>query len=336
MSRPKVLLTNPIDPCGTQIIESAADIVLAPDAKHETLYRLVADADVLVVRAFLPADLLEHPNRLRGIVRHGVGLDMIPMEAANAHAMPVANVPGSNAEAVAEYAITSFLLLVRQIHKMDQELRTLDWTTSRNRADAATELFGKTLGVVGVGSVGRRVAEICHLAFGMRVLGHQRRLDALPEYVAGVSVDELFRESDFIFLSCPLTPETRHLVNKERIGLMKPTAFIVNAARGPVIDDGALVAALREKRIGGAALDVYDEHPVRRDHPLLELENVVLTPHAAGLTQESMRRMSQGAAEEVLRLLAGERPQSLVNPEIWERHIAHRRGAPTDLPRKTP
>jgi D-3-phosphoglycerate dehydrogenase / 2-oxoglutarate reductase len=320
--RPKVLLTNRIDPSGERIIESVADIVLAQDTKPETLYRMVTDADVLVVRAYLPGDLFEHPNRLRGIVRHGVGLDMIPMEAANAHAIPVANVPGSNAEAVAEYAIASFLLLLRHIHKMDRELRTLDWATSRKRADTATELFGKTVGIVGVGSVGERVAEICHTAFRMRVLGYQRRLDALPGYVEGVALDKLFQESDLIFLSCPLTPETRHLVNQQRLSLMKSSAFIINAARGPVIDEDALVAALRERRIGGAALDVYDVQPLPRDHPLLELDNVVLTPHAAGITQESMWRMSQGAAQEVLRLLAGEKPHNFVNPEVWERHLA--------------
>jgi D-3-phosphoglycerate dehydrogenase len=322
MTRPKVLLTNPIDQSGVRLIEPAADIVLAPDTKPETFYRLIADADVLVVRAYLPVDLFEHKNRLRGIVRHGVGLDMIPIEAATTHAIPVANVPGSNAEAVAEYAIVSFLLLARHIHKMDRELRILDWATSRSRAETATELFGKTVGIVGIGSVGERVAEICHTAFSMRVLGYQRRLDALPEYIKGIAVDELFHESDFIFLSCPLTPETRHLVNEQRIGLMKPTAFIINAARGPVIDENALVPALRGRHIGGAALDVFDEQPLRRNHPFLELDNVVVTPHAAGITQESMRRMSQGAAQEVLRLLAGEKPQNLVNPEVWERHVA--------------
>ena len=205
---------------------------------------------------------------------------------------------------------------------MDREPRTLDWTTSRQRADTATELPGKTVGVVGVGAIGARVAEICHLAFRMRVLGHQRRLDTLPGYVEGVPLEKLFRESDFIFLSCPLTAETRNLVNEERIGMMKPTACIVNVARGPIIDENALVAALRARRIGGAALDVYHVQPLPRDHPLLGLENVVLTPHAAGLTRESMARMSQGAAQEVLRLLAGEKPQNLVNPEVWERHMA--------------
>lgn len=326
MARPKVLFNNRIESSGEQIIGQVADIVIAPDAKAQTLRRMIGDADVLVVRSHhLPAGILDRPHRLRGIVRHGVGVDLIPMEAATAQAIPVANVPSVNAEAVAEYCISSMLLLARRVHRLDRELRVADWNTSRQHADHATELFGRTVGIVGVGNIGRRVAEICHAGFNMRVLGNQRRLDVLPAFVVGVDIDTLFVESDFIVLNCPLTAETRNLVNASRIRLMKQSAVIINASRGPVIDETVLVDALRSKRIAGAALDVYCELPLRRDHPLLELDNVILTPHAAGITQESMRRLSQGAAREVLRLLADERPLNLVNPEIWERHIANRR-----------
>ena len=327
MARPKVLLTNPIDPSGAHIIGEVADVVVAPDAKPETLCRMVADADVLVVRSHLPADTFARPHRLRGVVRHGVGLDMIPMEAATAQAIPVANVPAVNAEAVAEYCISGMLLLTRRMHRLDRDLRATDWSASRKLTDDATELFGRTVGIVGVGNVGRRVAEICHAGFRMRVLGTQRRLGALPDFVTGVDVDTLFRESDFIVLNCPLTPETTNLVDASRIALMKRTAFIVNASRGQVINEDVLVAALRVRRIAGAVLDVYREQPLRCDHPFLALDNVILTPHAAGITQESMRRMSEGAAQEVVRLLAGERPVNLVNPEVWDKHIERERGA---------
>lgn len=329
MTRPRVLLTNPIDPSGDRIIEEVADIVTAPDATADTLRRMISDADALVVRAHLPADIFDQPHRLRGVVRHGVGLDMIPMEAAARHAIPVANVPAVNAEAVAEYCISGMLLLVRRMHRLDRDLRAIDWNTSRKLSDHATELFGRTVGIIGVGNVGRRVAEICHAGFRMRVLGNQRHFDTLPDFVKGVDVDTLFRESDFIVLNCPLTPETRNLVSAARIDLMKRNACIVNASRGQVIDEQALVGALRDRRIAGAVLDVYCEQPLRRDHPLLALENVVLTPHAAGITQESMQRMSEGAAQEIVRLLAGERPVNLCNPEIWDQYAARRR-APTE------
>lgn len=321
MALPKVLLTNPIDPIGDRILERVAEIVRAPDAKPETLNAMVRDADILVVRAFLPKDIFEQPNRLRGVVRHGVGLDMIPMEAATAHAIPVANVPGSNAEAVAEYAVMGMLLIARQAHKMDRDLRAVDWNAGRAHADASTELFGRTLGVIGMGDVGRRAAEICSRGFRMRVLGTPSRRKELPAYVESADLGKIFRESDFILLSCPLTAETKHLVNGARLAAMKPTAALINAARGPVIDEMALVDALSAKRIRGAVLDVYEQQPLRRDHPLLKLDNVILSPHAAGLTDESVKRMSQGAAEEAVRLLAWEKPVSLCNPEIWDKHL---------------
>ena len=321
MALPKVLLTNPIDPIGDRILERVAEIVRAPDAKPETLNAMVRDADILLVRAFLPKDIFEQPNHLRGVVRHGVGLDMIPMESATAHGIPVANVPGSNAEAVAEYAVMGMLLIARQAHKMDRDLRVLDWNTGRAHADASTELFGRTLGVIGMGDVGRRAAEICSLGFRMRILGTPSRRKALPAYVEGAALDAIFRESDFILLSCPLTGETKHLVNGARLAMMKPTAALVNAARGPVIDETALVQSLSARRIRGAVLDVFERQPLRGDHPLLKLDNVVLSPHAAGLTEESVKRMSQGAAEEAVRLLAWERPVSLCNPEVWEQHL---------------
>ena len=321
MAKPKILFTLPTDASGLRILGERVEVVVAADPKPETIKAMVGNADVLVVRTKLPADLLERPHHLLGIVRHGTGLDMIPVAAATAQNVPVANVPGVNAETVAEYVVGSFLTLARQLNLMDRDLRAAGWTESRRRADAGIELYGKTVGVIGVGSIGGRAAEICHQAFRMRVLGHQRRLDALPGFVIGADVDTICRESDFIAVCCPLTPETRGLIDARRIALMKPGAFIANAARGPIIDELALAAALTERRLGGAAIDVYAEQPLRRDHPFLGLDNILLTPHVAGLTQESARRMSEGAATQVLQLIAGERPDFLVNPEIWDKHL---------------
>lgn len=315
--RPRVLLTGAMHPDGERAIAAVAELVQAPDVRPDTLRRHVAGADVLVVRAPLPADLFDHAPRLRGVVRHGVGVDMIPVAAASARGIPVANVPGSNREAVAEHVLACFGLLARRLHRMDGTLRGAGWAASRALADGSTELAGKTAGIVGVGAIGGRIAAICHHGYGMRVLGHQRRLEGLPAHVQGAPLDELLRASDYLVLCCPLTAATRHLVDARRLALMKPGAFLVNVSRGPLIDEAALVHALAGRRLGGAALDVFDEQPLRPDHPLLALDNVLLTPHAAGLTEESMARMSRGAAEEVLRLLAGERPLNLVNPEAW-------------------
>jgi D-3-phosphoglycerate dehydrogenase len=315
--RPRVLLTGAMHPDGERAIAAVAELVQAPDERPDTLRRLVAGADVLVVRAPLPADLFDHAPRLRGVVRHGVGVDMIPVAAASARGIPVANVPGSNREAVAEHVLACFGLLARRLHRMDGTLRAAGWAASRALADGSTELAGRTVGIVGVGAIGARVAAICHHGYGMRVLGHQRRLDRLPAHVQGVTLDELLGASDYLVLCCPLTEATRRLLDARRLALMKPGAFLVNVSRGPLIDEAALVQALAGRRLGGAALDVFDEQPLRADHPLLALDNVLLTPHAAGLTEESMARMSRGTADEVLRLLAGERPLNLVNPQAW-------------------
>ena len=321
MARSTVLLTNPIGREGIEIMEQVADVVIAPDTRHETLLEFVRDADALLVRAYLPANIFDVARRLRGVVRYAVGLDMIPMESATAKSIPVANVPGVNAVAVAEYCVSALTLLSRRLHRMNHALRTADWNTSRAIADQNMEISGRTIGIVGVGNIGRRLAEICHAGFRMRVLGSQRRLDALPGFVTGVDIDTLCRDSDFIALCCPLTEATRNLIDARRIALMKRGACLINVARGPVWDEIAVADALRDERLGGAVCDVYHEQPLKRDHPFLGLDNMVLTAHVGGLTQESMRRLSIGSAQEVVRLLRDEKPVNFVNPEVWDKHL---------------
>ena len=328
MARPKVLLTNPIGREGVEILNTIADVVIAPDTQAQTLRECVRDADAILVRANLPPDIFEGAQRLRGVVRYAVGLDMIPVEAATAKSIPVANMPGVNAESVAEYAVSALLLLTRRMHLINHALRTRDWDAARAMGEQSSELMGRTIGIVGVGNIGTRLAEICHTGFRMTVLGHQRRLNALPAGVKGVDIDTLCRDSDFIVLCCPLTDATRNLISKERIALMKPGTGIVNVARGPVWDEMAIAAALRENRLGGAVCDVYEEQPLRRDHPFLALDSMVLTAHMGGLTRESMRRLSIGSAQEVVRLLRDEKPVSFVNAGVWDKHLERIRGFP--------
>lgn len=314
-SRPVVLLTGSMHPAALARLSAVAEVHQARDGAAETLRAAVADADVLVVRTPVPPDLFDHAPRLRGVVRQGVGVDMIPMDAANARGLPVANVPGSNRHAVAEHVLVCIGELTRRLTRMDATLRHEGWAASRALSDAAVELHGRTVGIVGLGSVGSRVAEICHHGYGMTVLGHQRRLDVLPGFVQGLPLDRLLARSDIVVLCCPLTAETHHLIDARRLAAMPPHALLVNVARGAVVDEAALVDALRRGRLAGAALDVFAEQPLARDHPLRQLDQVLLTPHVAGLTVQSMARMSEGAADAVLGLLAGEAPAHLVNPE---------------------
>ncbi|WP_348756204.1 NAD(P)-dependent oxidoreductase [uncultured Aquincola sp.] len=311
--RPVVLLTGPLHAPAQRRIAEVAEVLLVPDTQPETLRRWVREAEVLVVRSTLPPDLLDHAPRLTGIVRPGVGVDMIPVAAATARGVPVANVPGSNRQAVAEHVITALGLLLRRQHRMDALLRSQGWAASRALAEGAGELAGQTLGIVGVGSIGLRVAEIAHHGYGMQVLGFQRRLQGLPGFVEGCALDELLARSRGVVLTCPLTEATRGLLDARRIGLMRRDALLVNVSRGAIVDEAALAAALQAGRIAGAALDVFTQQPLPPDHPLLALPHVLLTPHAAGLTDESMAAMSEGAADEVLRLLQGQAPLNPVN-----------------------
>jgi D-3-phosphoglycerate dehydrogenase len=319
MKKINVLCSLPMDPAGAAMIESVANVKVASAQTDAALYAEIGDADILVVRSQLPADLFDRPNRLAAVIRHGTGLDLIPVASATAHGIPVANVPGVNSQAVVEFCIASFLALARRQELMNATLRSSGWAAARKYSTITTELAGKTLGVVGVGSIGSALAKACQAAFGMRVIGYHPDSSRVPDGVEAVSLDALFSQADYISLNCPLNDSTRHLVNAARLALMKPTAVLVNAARGAVVDEQALADALRERRIGGAAVDVFTVQPLAADHPFLQLDNIILTPHAAALTRESSEKMGVGTARQILQLLKGEKPQFMVNPDAWER-----------------
>ena len=312
--RPLVLLTNAIHPDGVAMLAPHARLVTAPDTGAATLRAFAADAEGIIVRAKLPDDIVAHASRLRGIVRHGVGLDMIPVDAATARGIPVANLPGSNTGAVAEYVMAALFALRRRLHHMNTALRVNGWGDARAQADDLIELGGSTLGVLGTGSIGRRVAEIARHGFGLRVLGTSRRNTTHGGLLEAVDRETLFAESDAVVIACPLTVETRGLVDAALIARMRPGALLINVARGPVVDTAALVAALRQRTIAGAAVDVFDVQPLPPDSPLFDCPNLLLTPHIASVTGSTMRAMSLGAADEMLRILRGEAPRNLVNP----------------------
>ncbi|HEX6362175.1 MAG TPA: NAD(P)-dependent oxidoreductase [Albitalea sp.] len=314
--RPSVLLTNPIHPDWHAVLAQHADVAVAPEGSAATLKRLVADADALMVRSQLPPDVFDQAPRLRAVVRHGVGLDMIPVEAATARGIPVANLPGSNTAAVVEYCVAAMLHLRRGLAAIDARLRRDGWAAARPLADRGIELGGAVCGIVGVGAVGTRLAAAAS-GLGMRVLGLTRRPASLPDGVVPASKEELFAQSDVVVLCCPLTDATRGLVDAATLATMKPGALLINVARGPVIDTGAVLAALRDGRLGGAALDVHDRQPLTGAEPLFEAPHLLLTPHVAGITATSLEGMSRGAVQTVLALLRGERPANVVNPEVF-------------------
>jgi D-3-phosphoglycerate dehydrogenase len=318
MRKPVVLCTQAMHEAGRAMLEPVADLRVPAQADPALLDAMLADSDYLVVRNHLRPGFLDQTHRLRAIVRHGTGLDMIPMDSATRQGIPVANVPGANAQAVAEHVVGCFFALARRFTAMDASLRRTSWEDARRIASHSVELAGKTVGIIGVGDIGSRIASICASALRMRVLGYHPRRKVFPAGIEGVSLDELLTTSDFVTLNCPLTDETRGILDANRIGQLKPTAFVVNAARGGLVDELALADALRTRAVAGAAVDVFSSQPLAASHPFRNLENILLTPHSAALTRESSVAMSTGTARQLLRLMRGERPDHLVNPEVWD------------------
>ena len=314
---PLVLLTTPIHPDAVARLEPHARVLAAPDTGFDTLRALAREAAGLIVRAQLPDDILDHAPGLRGIVRHGVGVDFVPIPACTARGIPVANLPGSNTRAVSEYVFAALFHLRRRLGAMDRALRETGWLAAKGMASDLPEIGGGTLGILGLGEIGRQVARTAHQGFGLRVLGASRTPKRFDGLVEPVTVERLFAESDAVVIACPLTPETRGLVDARLIGLMKPDAVLVNVARGPIVDAEALADALEGGRLGGAALDVFAVQPLPADHRLLACPNLLLTPHVAGTTGTSLRMMGLGATEAMLAILRGERPANVVNPEIY-------------------
>lgn len=312
----KIVLTSAIHPHWHTVLAQQAKVVLAPDSAPATLAHLVHDADGLIVRNPLSPDLFEHAPRLRAVVRHGVGLDMIPVEAATARGIPVANLPGANTTAVVEYALAAMLHLRRGLVAMDATLRRTGWADARVRADHSQELAGSVCGIVGVGAIGSRLALLAQ-GLGMRVLGLTRRAQNLPTGMTAVDRATLFAESDVVVLCCPLNAQTRGMVTAELLAQMRPGACLINVARGPVVDTAAVVDALRHGRLGGAALDVHEHQPLQGSEAVFDCPNLLLTPHVAGVTAPSMRDMSERAVHTLMALLRGEQPTNLVNPEVF-------------------
>lgn len=316
-----VLLTDAIAPAGEDLLSQSAHLVRAPDSAPETIRRLARGADGILIRSKLPDDIFEVAPRVRAVAIHGSGTDLVPLGSASARGVMVSNLPGVNAQSVAEYCAMAMLMLARNILPIVESLRTDPWDEARRRGAGAHEIAGMTLGIVGVGAIGSRLAKIARHGFGMQVLGHQRRLERLPSEASPASLEQLLTESDFVVLACPLTPQTRYLINEETLGAMKPTAWLINIGRGAVVQEAALIEALREKRIAGAMLDVYEHYRLEPGHALFELQNVILTPHLAAVTKESRARAGVAAADEMLRMLRGERPRNLVNPEVLKKEL---------------
>ncbi|MGB9859581.1 MAG: hydroxyacid dehydrogenase [Moorellaceae bacterium] len=322
----KVLIVQPIHESGMQRFGDDFEVKVAPDPSIETVKREIKGVEGVIVRtAPFPREIIEAADRLKVIARHGVGVDNIDVQAATEKGILVLNTPDANAVSVAEHTLTAIGALAKRLVPMDRATRKGNWEM-RNEYKAI-DLDGKVLGLVGLGRIGTLVAKKASAAFNMKVIAYDPYVSRSIAEENGITLyddlDRVFREADVVSLHTPLTPETKGLVNAARIFMMKPTAFLINFSRGEVVDEQALYEALKRGTIAGAALDVFQEEPPPRHHPLFELDNVLLSPHSAALTQECVVRMATGAAQGVLDVLSGRKPQFVVNPEVlkhkkWE------------------
>jgi D-3-phosphoglycerate dehydrogenase len=290
-----------------------AEVVVRPcDRDAAKVVEAVRDADAALVRESpVTAAAIAGAPALKAIVRYGIGIDNIDLEAARARRIFVANVPDYGSEEVSDQALALLYGVVRRVAARDRAVREGAWNVSRH--ERMYRVAGRTLGLVGYGRIARAFER------KMRGCGVARVLVSDP-YAAPepgieiVDLDTLCREADYISVHAPLVPETRHLIDRRRIALMKPTAILVNTARGPLVDEEALTEALAAGRIFGAGIDVYEHEPPHRDHPLFRLSNVVVSDHTGWYSEESVAELQSKAAEEVARVFRGERPRHWVNP----------------------
>ena len=323
--RPKVYVTRRIPYPGLELVSEYCDIVLhegETSPSREEIIRNVRDKDGLLclLTDSITAEVMDAGPRLKVISTYSTGFEHLDVPAATARGIYLGHTPDVLTEATADLTFALLLAAARNIIQADRFLRSGEWNIPWSPTLFLGELvWGSAFGLVGFGRIGKAVA-LRAQGFNMKVLYYDiRRLspDEEREYSAHYrTLEELLRESDFVSLHTPLTPQTRHLMNEERLGLMKAKAFLINASRGPVVDEVALAKALREGWIAGAALDVFEREPVGKDNPLLGLENVVLLPHIASATTETRSKMAEMAAANLLAALKGQRPPHLLNPEV--------------------
>ncbi|WP_137113116.1 hydroxyacid dehydrogenase [Rhodobacter sp. SY28-1] len=310
-----IFSTHPLHPEVTADLQALGDYRVASSPTAQAITEECAGAEIIVVRAPIPLGIATREANLRALIRHGAGLDMIQVDEATAAGVLVANVPGANAVTVAEHAIWSAMALLRRNPQVTRDLHANGWAAARAHSDHGRELSGRTLGIVGFGNIGRTLARIAQHGFAMPVLVHTRS-PVTEAGVEAVSLPDLLTRADIVVLCAPLTDQTRGLIDAAALARMKPGAILVNVARGPLVLEDALIRALASGHLGGAALDVFDTQPLPPDHPLMHLPNVILTPHMAGITEESMLRMGQGVVAEARLVLKGDPPVNLCNPDV--------------------
>ncbi len=314
----KILISDAVDRAAVELLKKEHDVVEAEPSMDE-LKGMIGEYDAILLRSRtkLTADIIEAGKNLKVIGRAGIGVDNIDLRAATEHGIIVVNAPGSNSISVVELTIGHMISIARKLVEADKHVRSGQWN---RKAFKGTELMGKTLGLIGFGRIGSEVARRARV-FGMDVITYDPYVNREVAEEMGVKIvetkEEVLKNSDFISIHALLTDETRGMISCPEFEIMKNSAYIVNCARGGIVDEKALYTALKEGKIKGAALDVYENEPPA-DSLLLELDNIVFTPHVGASTREAQLRAGTVAAEQMLIALRGERPKFLVNRDVWK------------------
>jgi len=328
----KVLVTDYVwpntEPERAVLAKIGAELIEAPDASEDTLVSMVVDVDaILTCFAQVTENVIRAAKNCVVIGRFGVGFDNIVVDVATELGIAVTYVPDYCVEEVSDHVLALLLSWDRRIPLFDNSVRTTGWGSIPLNMPML-RLRGKKMGLLGYGRIGRMVGQKAQ-AFGLDVLAYDPYVpaDSAPTGITMTDMDTVLRESDFISIHSPLTPETENLISTRELALMKPTSFIINCARGPLIDEEALHDALSNNRIGGAGLDVLvDAHP-SPDNKLLNLDNVIITPHVAFYSPEAVLELEERAAGEVVSVLQGKMPDNLVNPDVLK-HASPRHSLP--------
>jgi D-3-phosphoglycerate dehydrogenase / 2-oxoglutarate reductase len=324
----RILIPTPLGhlPLIAEELGREHEIVGAGGESEADLLAAVPGIDALIATGMdVSAAVIERGDHLQAIGTPQVGFDRIDVAAATRWGIPVISAAGLAATAVAEFALGLIISLTRHIDAADRALHADGWASRQTYAQPdrrlGREARGKTVGVVGLGMIGSELARMTGAALGCRVIGFDPNVSAADLDGTGIEkaedLAELAAAADFVVLHVPLVEATRHLVDADFLAAMKPTAYLLNVSRGGVVDEDALVAALREGEIGGGALDVFEDEPLAADSPLLGFDNLILTPHIAGVTHEWNEQRSRAFAERIARTLRGEKPDGLANPEVW-------------------
>jgi D-3-phosphoglycerate dehydrogenase len=327
----KVYLGEVIHPEAVALLEKHAQVVRPKDHSRQAYLEALKEVDGMVARKVqVGAEEMDRAPRMKIIARHGVGLDSVDLEEATRRGILVTNTPGANRESVAELALSFMLALARRIPQAQKAMANMPKgdigifsALLKQYSLTGIDLEGKSLGIIGTGRIGSTVARKCIAAFDMKVKGYDPYVSSEIMKSFGVEkverLEDMLPKIDFLTVHCPLTEETKGMVGKKELARMKKGAYVVNTARGGIVNEKALLEALNSGHIAAAALDAWEVEPPDPKDPLLNHPHVIGTPHYAGTTEESLHRVGIAAVEEVLRVLRGEPPKYPVNPEVLKK-----------------